>query len=271
MIPDTLHKKSGAIQCLLLSFLILTSCGVRTADTTHRSGTAGQPVYFSVQADHLQVNQMVEWHFTNLPEGVILTQYDFDPSPRSQQVVFTPPDTGVYKITYTIKEMSGNPVLRKPFTLDVDRRAGSGQAADTARDAMAPAEGASTRSVTIDDREDEPEREITPEVLPESDSHETEDTNRDDALEKIPDRYTVQVAARKSFSDAESLASRLKQLGYKAYIQRVQFPDTGEIWYRVRIGSYSTAAAARALKVKLEDLSLLRNQDVWVDFQRKNR
>jgi cell division septation protein DedD len=167
--------------------------------------------------------------------------------------------------------MSGNPVLRKPFTLDVNRRAGSGQAADTARGELTPAEGASTRSVTIDDREDEPEQEITSDVSPGSDSHETAGTTGDDALQKIPDRYTVQVAARKSFSDAESLASSLKQLGYKAYIQRVQFPDTGEIWYRVRIGSYSSAAAARALKMKVKDLSLLRNQDVWVDYQRKNR
>lgn len=228
-------------------------------------------MHLSVQPDHLQVNQMVEWDFTQIPEGVILTQYDFDPSPQSQQVVFTPPDTGVYKITYTIKEMSGNPVLRKPFTLDVDRRAGSGQAADTTRGEMTPAEGASTRSVTIDIREDEPEQEITSEVSPGSDSNETAGTAGDDALQKIPDRYTVQVAAWKSFSHAESMASRLKQEGYEAYIQRVQFPDTGEIWYRVRIGSFKSAETARALKTNIENHSFLRNQDVWVDFQRKNR
>ena len=267
-----MHKKSRSTKIILLSFLILSTCGARTEDPTQRSGTAGQPVYLSVQPNHLQVNQMVEWHFTQVPEGIILTQYDFDPSPRSQQVVFTPPDTGVYKITYTIKEMSGNPVLRKPFTLNVDRVEVSRLAADTVQNEKSPDDAAAATSLARDDQVAQQQQDFTPDASSNNAPDQTGSTsNQAGTLQKIPDRYTVQVAAWKSFSEAESMASRLKQQGYKAYIQRVQFPDTGEIWYRVRIGSYESAAAARTLKNQIENLSLLRNQNVWVDFQRKNR
>lgn len=250
----------------------LAGCGVRTEEPSRRSGTAGEPVYLSVQPTHLQANQMVEWHFTQLPDGIILTQYDFDPSPRSQQVVFTPPDTGVYEINYTIKELTGNPVLKKPFILTVHRRQQSTSAADTAKTGSAPEAISASGAAEADAIS--PERDESPEVA-RTESRETvlsdSPDSRPGALEKVPGRYTVQVAAWESFSNAESMASQLKRQGHEAYIQRVQFPDTGEIWYRVRIGSYQSASAARSVMHRLERLSLLRGQDIWVDFQRKNR
>jgi len=89
-------------------------------------------------------------------------------------------------------------------------------------------------------------------------------------IPKIPGRYTVQVSSWKTFSKAESVANHLKKLGYDAYIQRAKFPNNGEIWYRVRVGSFSSYTAAKVLARKLKAESTLDDGAIWVDAQRKD-
>lgn len=62
--------------------------------------------------------------------------------------------------------------------------------------------------------------------------------------------FTVQVAALRSEEEARSLAARLRQRGYAAYVEPV--PSTaGEKIFRVRMGEYPTRDFARGLVERL--------------------
>ena len=82
------------------------------------------------------------------------------------------------------------------------------------------------------------------------------------------DRFTIQVVSKKMLKDAEIYAARLINKGYDAYIQRVIFDDSDEIFYRVRIGSYDNINSAYATaKTVSKDLGMA----AWVDFVREEQ
>jgi len=62
--------------------------------------------------------------------------------------------------------------------------------------------------------------------------------------------YTVQVAAVKVAKDADLVVAQLKKKGYPAYrtISKVQGKG---IWFRVRVGKYTSRASARSTQAKL--------------------
>ncbi|PIE74681.1 MAG: hypothetical protein CSA18_03780 [Deltaproteobacteria bacterium] len=62
--------------------------------------------------------------------------------------------------------------------------------------------------------------------------------------------FTVQVAALKKSSDAELLASKLRESGFNAYsVSGVS--ETGVNWYRVRVGRYSEKKICEETKKEL--------------------
>lgn len=65
------------------------------------------------------------------------------------------------------------------------------------------------------------------------------------------DRYIVQVASFRDENQALMLSQRIKQAGYRAYVEGSSF-ENGSIFYRVRVGPYRerifAQQAARALK-----------------------
>ena len=82
------------------------------------------------------------------------------------------------------------------------------------------------------------------------------------------DRYTIQVVSKKMLKDAEQYAEKLISQGYDAYIQKVIFKETDEIFYRVRIGSYDNMDSAyKTAKSVSKQLGLA----TWVDFVRKEQ
>ena len=82
------------------------------------------------------------------------------------------------------------------------------------------------------------------------------------------DRYTIQIVSKKMLKDADQYAEKLISQGYDAYIQKVIFKETDEIFYRVRIGSYDNISSAYATaKSVSKELGLA----TWVDFVRKEQ
>ena len=63
--------------------------------------------------------------------------------------------------------------------------------------------------------------------------------------------YTIQAASVKLVSDADQLVASLKKKGYPAYRAIGKIPGKG-IWYRVRIGEYSSRADAGRMLKKLK-------------------
>jgi cell division protein FtsN len=68
-------------------------------------------------------------------------------------------------------------------------------------------------------------------------------------------KYTIQVASVKTAEDADRLVAGLKKRGYASYRVIAKVPNKG-IWFRVRVGHYSSKAdAARTLaKLKTDNM-----------------
>lgn len=63
-------------------------------------------------------------------------------------------------------------------------------------------------------------------------------------------KYTVQIASFQKRSDAVTLVNRLKKKGYPAYILSAKVGD--KVWFRVRVGEYSTKSEAVKMLQKIE-------------------
>lgn len=68
--------------------------------------------------------------------------------------------------------------------------------------------------------------------------------------------FTVQISAWRSSANASREAERFQRAGYDAYVQRAEIPARGGVWYRVRVGQFSTREEAirqaRDLEVQLD-------------------
>jgi len=63
--------------------------------------------------------------------------------------------------------------------------------------------------------------------------------------------YTVQIGAFQNQKEANKLTNSLKSNGYPAFIKQVETPDK-KIWYRVRVGTFSTRSDAISYGDKLK-------------------
>jgi len=57
-------------------------------------------------------------------------------------------------------------------------------------------------------------------------------------------KYTIQVGAFKTKKEAEGLIQNIKKTGYSAYISKADLAKKG-VWYRVRVGRFSSSAEAK--------------------------
>lgn len=79
-------------------------------------------------------------------------------------------------------------------------------------------------------------------------------------------RFTVQVGAWRSESKAEELAGLWKRRGFEgAFVVQYGDENTGDIWFRVRLGRLPDRAEAEKLQaLVLEDY----NEKSWIDSRR---
>lgn len=63
--------------------------------------------------------------------------------------------------------------------------------------------------------------------------------------------YTVQVSSWRSRAKAESEVKRLQNEGYNAFIVIAELPELDGIWYRVRVGYYSTFEEASRVRERI--------------------
>ncbi len=73
-------------------------------------------------------------------------------------------------------------------------------------------------------------------------------------VKPAPGKYTIQVAAYKSFTDAVTQMAILEKKGFVSY--RTLGKKEGVTWYRVRVGSFATRDAARLYVGKLKQAKI---------------
>src|SRR5262245_12734913 len=66
--------------------------------------------------------------------------------------------------------------------------------------------------------------------------------------------FTVQVSAWRSWRKAEWDKNRYQGQGFNAYIQRVMIPEKGGVWYRVRLGRFSSREIAARQAEAVQDM-----------------
>jgi cell division protein FtsN len=78
--------------------------------------------------------------------------------------------------------------------------------------------------------------------------------------------YTVQIQSWRSKEKADRVASEWRDRGFEhAYVVQFGNEETGEVWYRVRIGRFDTEEHAYNLKAKLAEEH---NTESWVSILR---
>lgn len=81
----------------------------------------------------------------------------------------------------------------------------------------------------------------------------------------VPGHFTVQVSSWKTAKQAQNILNQVSDAGYDGYIQRVWLEDLNQVWWRVRIGDFTTIQDAKAL---LEEINAI-YPGAWVDNMRK--
>ena len=81
----------------------------------------------------------------------------------------------------------------------------------------------------------------------------------------VKGHYTVQVSSWKTAKQAQKILQQVSDAGYDTYIQRVWLEDRNEVWWRVRIGDFTTIEEAKAL---LDEITP-KYPGAWVDNMRK--
>jgi cell division septation protein DedD len=72
---------------------------------------------------------------------------------------------------------------------------------------------------------------------------ETGGTSTNKNISKYKDYFIVQVAAYKTYEDAEAEAEKFRNQGYNAFIEIAELPGRGT-WYRIKVGDFTSVKHA---------------------------
>lgn len=81
----------------------------------------------------------------------------------------------------------------------------------------------------------------------------------------VPGHFTIQVSSWKTAKQAQLILHHFLDEGYDAYIQRVFLEDREEVWWRVRVGDFSSVDEAKVLLTELG----AKYPEIWIDNTRK--
>ena len=80
--------------------------------------------------------------------------------------------------------------------------------------------------------------------------------------------YTIQVAAKKDKISAEKFMKEMQGNGFGAYIREYYKEISNELWYRIRVGSYTSKDSAKIVADKIRDSM---HVDSWIDYVRETK
>ena len=83
----------------------------------------------------------------------------------------------------------------------------------------------------------------------------------------VPGHYTIQVNSWTAAKSAQAALRKLQSSGFDAYIQRVWFDDRKEVWWRVRLGNFTSVGEANRVRLAL----IADYPKAWVDYVRKQQ
>ena len=262
------------IVSILLIFFVFIACD----KTEPFPGFVGKPVYLAPVIESLEdtLACSFSWSFVEKPEGSNMDVLSFQPNSSSFGISFVPDVIGEYTVAYTIFDPGGRVKEEAELLCSITE--------DTSTAAQAKEEGYELSEEALnapppvyEDTETPPEKRAysesikkptyTPPVKSKP-TYKVPSGPRGQQIEAVPGKYTIQISAWHTYAGAERAVSKLESLGLDVYIQKANFVETDETWYRVRTGNFSSREAAKAAMIDLK--SKLPYEDLWIDKVRKD-
>jgi cell division septation protein DedD len=257
--------KKVLIAIFILTAIVLVFSGC--AKKYH--GIVGEPIDVTIEQDTENITQF-QWAFKKKPAESRLDPRDFEPSDYAEAVTFVPDVPGTYEVIVVMIDDTGKEkdasfvyevTLPEIPTVAVET--------ETVKDTTAPE--LPTEKEEEDVWEDAPrpapekEKSFKPPVTkPEPDISAQEAANR---IPSDKSRYTIQVSSWTSYKTAQKAMKDLQDAGFDAYIQNAYLSHTDKVWYRVRVGNFTSRGDARKVAQQIKDKT---GQDTWIDYMRKD-
>tara|TARA_Y100000590_G_scaffold443871_1_gene573885 strand:- start:7275 stop:8123 length:849 start_codon:yes stop_codon:yes gene_type:complete len=279
-------KKNLSLSVFLLLFIACGSGGIE--------GFVGEAI--SITADNPDETTDVDytWILIDQPDGSLINSSDLTPFNDGSKMTFEPDYPGDYTVDVVVSKY-GDEISNQSFAFSIIHPSDAEDAAEEIKEdeeewlnedmdeeyvEEEELDEDLAEEEFVEDDEDIAEKEENNKPVPVIESPVVAPTpkpvvkakplppKRTASIPAKTDRYTIQIVSKKMLKDAEQYAERLISQGYDAYIQKVIFEKTDEIFYRVRIGSYDNMNAAyETAKSVSKELGLA----TWVDFVRKEQ
>ena len=252
-------------------------------------GYVGQPV--SVRIDIPDESEDLEflWELSSIPSNSYLINTDIQAGEDNFSVMFIPDVVGTYSIEASVFQYNDE-IETQSFTfsitdaLQLDTSSIS-ESDQTTLDTLALVELLAndeneeswydsynadenlyyTDSDTLSSKQYEKEKPKLPTKVPPKKASIKKKRLKGQAIPFDKNRFTIQIASKRRLGDAKKVAAKLIESGYDAYIQKANFKESSETWFRVRVGSYDNRQTASAVA---ESLSKTQKETAWVDFVR---
>lgn len=241
----------------------------------------------------------VQWTFTAFPDSSQLTPIDILPSDTSRTVSFKPDVVGKYDIQLTTN-VDGKAKTKNYFykvEMDKSGELVTGDIPEHLRSYLETKNNLDTlEQSNLTDAQNGNQRSYLDKIVkPESASPSAErqaakpvsrpvrkkaetktfaskktshtTKNRGNLVPRANKSFTIQISSWESLEEAQAAVKELrKTFGLEAYVQRVFFKDTDQVFYRVRVGNYKTYEQAQSVA---NDLKKSTTVPVWVDYVRQ--
>ena len=256
-------------------------------------GVVGNYYSVSVKAPLGVENPEFEWRIVEIPENSQLSFSDLTVAENSDEMAFQPDETGNYSFGLTVYTAEGEEVASQTYTFNIEAPAPRSEekletviketvVSEKPPDVQLTEEPESIEEVhpdidTVSLVVSEIEKEIVPEPIRSDVQHrgdkktqklpdsQPQPASRGQKIPKVEGKLTIQVSSWPDLKEAQTELEELQDLGLDAYIQKTYFEETGEIWYRVRIGSFLEMEIA---KQAASEISSILNLNTWVDHIR---
>ena len=251
-------------------------------------GYVGQPV--SVRIDIPDESEDLEflWELSSVPSNSYLINADIQAGEDNFSVIFTPDVVGTYSIEASVFQYNDE-IETQSFTFNITDAlqldtSSISESDQTTLDTLALVELLANDeneeswydsynadenlyypSDTLSSKQYEKEEPKLPSKVPLKKSSIKKKRLKGQAIPFDKNRFTIQIASKRRLGDAKKVAAKLIESGYDAYIQKANFKESSETWFRVRVGSYDNRQTASAVA---ESLSKTQKETAWVDFVR---
>ena len=252
-------------------------------------GYVGQPV--SVRIDIPDESEDLEflWELSSVPSNSYLINTDIQAGEDNFSVMFTPDVVGTYSIEASVFQYNDE-IETQSFTFNITNAvqldtSSISESDQTTLDTLALVELLANNkneeswydsynadenlyypdSDTLSSKQYEKEEPKLPSKVPLKKSSIKKKRLKGQAIPFDKNRFTIQIASKRRLDDAKKVAAKLIESGYDAYIQKANFKESSETWFRVRVGSYDNRQTASAVA---ESLSKTQKETAWVDFVR---